>query len=255
MEMIMNKVSCSPPWQVVVLLSHHLDPDTLALASCVSKSWRQAMSSDHLWRRICQSHYPTLSSLHRLDPSISYRRLFSMARSSYSGRSHAPPPDPRVKLHHVSFVVDVDIGSFRVLSLVRPGDALHVDPDGIFRFDIDVGDHSVTAPASEVVRVGWWVVGREWTGVFGMVGDRAKGRSMGPSGRWFSEELPACGCCMLGQASGLVAEVGLGFGEGGLGSKEMVRLETVKLGLLSVVSWRYVSVNQGLRYLQHFLLP
>lgn len=112
----------------------------------------------------------------------------------------------------------------------------------------------MTAPASEVVRVGWWVVGREWTGMFGMVGDGAKGRSMGPSGRWFSEELPACGCCMLGQASGLVAEVGLGFGEEGLGSKEMVRLETVKLGLLSVVSWRYVSVNQGLRYLQHFLL-
>lgn len=249
---IMNR-PCSPPWQVVVLISHHLDPDTLALASCVSKSWRLAMSSDDLWTRICQSQYPTLSSLHRLDPSISHRRLFSMARSSYSGRSHAPPPDPRVKLHHVSFVVDVDIGSSRVLSLVRPGDALHVDPDGVFRFDIEVGD-SVTAPASEVVRVGWWVVGRGWTGVFGMVGDGAKGRSMGPSGRWFSEELPACGCCMVGQASGLVAEVGLGFGEGG-GSKEVVRLETVKLGLLSVVSWRYVSVNQGLRYLQHFLLP
>jgi len=33
-----------------------------------------------------------------------------------------------------------------------------------------------------------------------------------------------------------------------------VRVEEVSVGILRVVDWRYVSVEDGLRYLQHFLL-
>ncbi|KAE8731208.1 putative inactive purple acid phosphatase 16-like [Hibiscus syriacus] len=67
---------------------------------------------------------------------------------------------------------------------------------------------------------------------------------------WFSEELPCPGCCSGDVGSGIVADVKLGIG----GGADM-KVEKVSVGLMRIVEWRYLSIEDGLRYLQHFLLP
>lgn len=39
------------------------------------------------------------------------------------------------------------------------------------------------------------------------------------------------------------------------GGNGTVRVERVSVGLLSVGSWRYLTTEDALRYLQHFLVP
>lgn len=82
---------------------------------------------------------------------------------------------------------------------------------------------------------------------------------------WFTEELPSAGCCFCNGASGLLAEITLDFGDtiiivSGSGNEKKERkrrvVEKVRIGVMNVVStWRYASVDDTLRYLQHFLLP
>lgn len=151
-------------------------------------------------------------------------------------------------------------------ALAVPGDELPVDPNGLFKFDVKVNNYerisnyASTAEGDssmEQVKISWHVVLKGWNGVFTMI--ECEGKmifSPGAEG-WFSDELPSPGCCSGGVASGIVTDVKVGFcsrrecmSNGGI-----VRIKKVSLGILSVVNWRYVSVDDGLRYLQHFLLP
>lgn len=70
---------------------------------------------------------------------------------------------------------------------------------------------------------------------------------------WLSQELPAPGCCSNAVASAVVADMKVHMC-GGKVSDGKVRVSKVSVGILSVVDWRYVGVEDGLRYLQHFLL-
>ncbi|GLT65900.1 hypothetical protein SLA2020_383000 [Shorea laevis] len=65
---------------------------------------------------------------------------------------------------------------------------------------------------------------------------------------WFLEELLSPGCCSTNDGSGVVADLKLGFGKGGSG------VEKMSVGMLSTVNWRNLGLEDGLRYLQHFLL-
>ncbi|KAH7845121.1 hypothetical protein Vadar_017713 [Vaccinium darrowii] len=89
---------------------------------------------------------------------------------------------------------------------------------------------------------------------------KGKGGFVGGSDGWFTEELPPPGCCLGGggTGSGLVADLrfGLRAEEGGSGSGgRKVVVEKVGVGMLNVTCWRYLSVDDALRYLQHFLMP
>ncbi|MQM10752.1 hypothetical protein Taro_043650 [Colocasia esculenta] len=255
-----------PPWEVVVLLSHRLDPKTLALASCVSRSWSAVMSSDDLWRPICHSHFPSLSSL-LLHSSASftsrspYRSLFCFLRSA-SPRRRRDPPLPRLALSQLTFSVDVFHGETPVLSVVKRGCALkHAGSENlIFRFDMGKGAREVleVEPEAAKLRAVWGVVVEGAAAV--LVDCRGKGRVMGAGSEvWFSEELPPPACCSGAAAKGqLVAELGMRLGPcegaraGGEEGKARRRVMGVKVGLMSMASWRYVRVDDGLRYLQHF---
>ena len=73
---------------------------------------------------------------------------------------------------------------------------------------------------------------------------------------WFSEELPSTGCCTsAAAASGMVADLKMKFCSRREGGGGKVKARKVSVGILSIVNWRYVTVDDGLRYLQHFLLP
>lgn len=130
----------------------------------------------------------------------------------------------------------------------------------MFRFDFDVRDHEkwLRFEVLEETKVTWNVVYRGFEGVFTMMDCKGKGSFVSGSDGWFSSELPAAGCCCAascGGSSGMVADMRLVMKEeGGGGGRKMV-VERATVGVLSIVSWRYVSVDDGLRYLQHFLEP
>lgn len=107
----------------------------------------------------------------------------------------------------------------------------------------------------EEVNVTWNVVLKGWRGVFTMMDCKGK-VGLVPGGQgWFSQELPAPGCCSKAVASSVVADLKVGVCGGEESSDEngKVRVDKVSVGILSVVDWRYIGVEDGLRYLQHFL--
>lgn len=152
----MSIVSSSPQppaWQVVVLVSNHLDPKTLAICSCVCKSWLISMSLDQIWQPLCCSHYPSLSTLHNFmnnnnddnndnndnsnNTGVSYMRLFALGQRA-SNRRSKQPAKPYISLGNILFAINIYKNSTRVVSLVKHGNQLSFDKKGIFRFDIDV---------------------------------------------------------------------------------------------------------------------
>ncbi|KAL9150795.1 hypothetical protein ABFS82_11G012000 [Erythranthe guttata] len=243
----------SPPWQVLNLVADHLDPETLATASCVCKSWSVSMSSDHLWHPICSATYPSLSNLRRA--AVPYRKLYSLGRAAEKRRLQKPPK-PRLSMADFAFAVDIQNSRGSVATVLKPGAQLKLDKSGVFRFDIDVesGDQAAAFDELDSLRITWNVVLQGFDGVFTVMDCNCKGKGsfiLGLEG-WFSKELPAAGCCSSGAASGLVADLRLGLRESAAGK---VVAEKMSVGLLSIVSWRYVCVDDALRYLQHFLLP
>ncbi|XP_019708830.3 probable F-box protein At5g04010 [Elaeis guineensis] len=248
-----------PPWEVLLLVGQLLDPKTLATASCVSKSWSSAMSSDHLWKPICLSHYPSSLLLITTNPSLSARRLFALLRASSYRHRRRNPSIPRISLRNLIFAIDVFQRDVPVLSLARTGEELlRSDHGGVFRFEAAGDDGSDgSLEMGEVVKIGWTVVMKGWRGAFTMMDRVGKGRAVGETGLWFSEELPSPGCCSASMGGGLEAELGLEFSDDGVGDEEgrRRRVGRMSLGLMSMADWRYVGVDDGLLYLQHFLLP
>ncbi|KAI4300843.1 hypothetical protein L6164_034173 [Bauhinia variegata] len=246
-------VRSPPPWEVLVLVSRHLDPKTLAIASCVSKSWSSSMSSDHLWKPIFTTHFPSLSTLQLAKPTVPYRRLFAIGRYA-ANRRHQNPSRPNISLGDLVFVITISTTKSHVVATAKPGNELLVDPHGLFRFDIDVsGESNWVSEGLEGVKITWNVVLKGWKGVFTMMECEGTVGFVGGGEGWFSEELPRPGCCLNAVASAIVAELKVGMWSG----KERdgnVMVKKVSVGVMSIVDWRYVSVEDGLRYLQHFLL-
>ncbi|KAH9648981.1 hypothetical protein KPL70_025803 [Citrus sinensis] len=197
------------------------------------------MSSDYLWQPICSSHYPSLSNFKLTDPSdISYRRLFSVGYSATK---------------------QVDA---LIFTLAKSANELRcADTSGVFWFDIDINVNCFRSfgliDLQEEVGITWNVLLRGWGGVFAMMDYEGRvSFSPAASESWFSEELPSPRCCSSEAASGIVADLRLGFSSSNVFCEdEKVRIEKVCVGMLSIVNWRYVTVDDGLRYLQHFLLP
>ncbi|KAK2651954.1 hypothetical protein Ddye_011810 [Dipteronia dyeriana] len=249
-----SQINRRPPWEVLSLVAQHLDPKTLAVASCVSKSWFTSMSSDHLWQPICFTHSSPLSNLKLTYPSVPYRRLYALAVTA-AKRRFKPPSTPRISLENLLFAIELSTKDFPLATVARPADELCVDLKGVFRFDIDVDYGSFPAAETlEEVKITWNVVLRGWQGIFTMIDCEEKLKLRAGSGGWFSDSLPSPGCCSSEMAaSGIVADLKLGFCRM-RESYGKIRVDKVSVGILSVVNWRYVSVDDGLRYLQHFLL-
>lgn len=127
-----------PPWQVLVLISTHIDQKTLAIASCVCKSWSISMSSDQIWQPLCSTHYPSLSTLHTCyNHTVSYRRLYALGYRA-NNRRLKQPSKPRISLNNIIFALNIYKTTTRMVTLVKYGSQLSFDKKGVFRFDIDV---------------------------------------------------------------------------------------------------------------------
>ena len=248
----------TPPWEVLALVAHHLDPKTLAIASCVCKSWFISMSSDHLWKPICNTHFPNLhfTDLGEQVHHVPYHRLYAIGHTAAKRRVQTPCK-PKLSLNNLIFSINIRTKSSNIVTIAKPGEELIFDPNGVFKFDVDNVNYECSSMVAvlEDVKMTWNVVLSGWKGVFTMMDCEGKvSFSPGAEG-WFSEELPSPGCCSGAVASGVVADLKLGFccrRESGVGK---VKVDKVSVGILSIVNWRYVSVDDGLRYLQHFLVP
>ncbi|XP_061349664.1 probable F-box protein At5g04010 [Gastrolobium bilobum] len=240
-----------PPWEVLVLVAHHLEPKTLAIASCVSKSWSSSMSSDHLWKPILAIHFPSLSTLP--PPAVPYSRLFAIAHSAAKRRCQNPSK-PNLLLSDLAFAISISTHNSHVIfTTTKTCDMLLVDPPGVFRFGVGC-DGMAVSEGLEEVKIAWNVILKGWRGVFTMMDCKGKVGLLPGGEGWFSQELPAPGCCSNAVASAVVADLKLGMC-GCKGSDDgKVKVNKVNVGILSVVDWRYVGVEDGLRYLQHFLL-
>nr|XP_027069222.1 probable F-box protein At5g04010 [Coffea arabica] len=251
-----KSLKSSPPWSVLSLVANHLDPKTLIIASCVCKSWSICMSSDHLWKPICSTLYPSLCNLRAANLAVPYRRLYNLGCVSEKLRLQKPLK-PHLSLDSIIFAIDVFNGNVCLSTTIKPGNQLVVDKSFLFHFDIDAdlgnghGDPSVAIEALDSLRVTWNVVLGGLRSVFTMMDCKGKGSFVLGQEGWFSKELPQSGCCSSGDASGLVADLRLGLRQSG--GKGMV--ERISVGVLSILSWRYVCIDDALRYLQHFLLP
>ncbi|KAA0047228.1 hypothetical protein IC582_020093 [Cucumis melo] len=269
--------SSPPPWEVILLVAERLDPKTLATASCVCKSWSLSMASDHLWEPIFTANFPSLFNLASAptsSPPVSFRRLFGLGYIAAARRRPAQLK-PTLSLSDLVFVISISFTDKdqsiiacdgvnkeekaprpqSSLTVVKHGEELPVERNGLFKFDINLNENGaapVVIGAREEVEVVWNIVLEGWRGVFTMI--ECGGRvGMAPrADGWFSEELPAAGCCPNAVSGGIVGDLRLGLCGNGGGSNK-VRIESVSVGMMSVVSWRYVSLDDGLMYLQHFL--
>lgn len=253
------KSSSPPPWGVLVLLAHHLDPKSLGVASCVSKSWYLSMASDHIWQPLCLSHYPSLSNLKITHPSVSYHRLYAIAYVAAKRRVRGPSM-PQFSMD--SLIFDIHIlgtkDNHPIVKIAKLGNEFCFDHNGVFRFDFGVNNYEcLTSSMNEMledVKITWNVVLKDWSAVFTMMDYEGKVRYSPGSEGWFSQELPPPRCCSSDSTSGIVADLKLVFyrrKDGG----DTVRVDKVSVGILNVVNWRYVIVEDGIRYLQHFLFP
>ncbi|KAF3442320.1 hypothetical protein FNV43_RR16236 [Rhamnella rubrinervis] len=166
------------------------------------------------------------------------------------------PSKPQLSLNDLIFAIDLHgaswLSGLSPISITKPCSELNVNPDALFQFDIVLDREEEDVKflknnGGDDIKVTWNIVKKDWR-IFTMIDGASKQTSSGREGleKGFTKELPATGCCLSAvESSGIVAELRLQFG------KES--LEKMTLGLMNTHSWRYVSVDDGLRCLQYFL--
>ncbi|MED6123769.1 hypothetical protein PIB30_052478 [Stylosanthes scabra] len=242
-----------PPWEVLVLVAHYLDPKTLAIASCVSSSWLSSMSSDHLWIPFLTANFPSLSNLPSSSSAadaVSCRRLFGIGHSA-AKRRRKNLPKPKLSLADLVFAVSISaVDDSGVVAMTKPGESLVTDPPGVFCFDVGFGSYSGLAveEGAKEVKITWNVILKGWREVFTMMDIKGKIYFKDGGEGCFSIGLPAPGCCSSAVASAVVADMNLGM----IRCRERrsngkVKVNKVSVGILSVVDWRYIGVEDGLR--------
>uniref|UniRef100_A0A0D9V6T4 F-box protein n=1 Tax=Leersia perrieri TaxID=77586 RepID=A0A0D9V6T4_9ORYZ len=251
--------SLEPPWEVLRLVGPFLDAESLAAASCVSTACRDAFTAEHLWSKLCRSQYPSALGLLPTPDTTSppYRRLFALFRSANVRRRALPPP--RLALDDVTFAMDIFAGSGKnTLSfVVAARDA--IAKSGRFQFEVDVAARNAAVGKGEFWTVRLTAVRTAGLGVAfspaapaavvmmeaaEVPASRSRPLFGGVRGEtWAMEPLPAPGC-----GGGAKVETEVVFDVSG----EERLLEKVRFGVMA--QCRYVSIDDGLRYLQHFLL-
>ncbi|KAJ9184905.1 hypothetical protein P3X46_004590 [Hevea brasiliensis] len=150
--------------------------------------------------------------------------------------------------HNIMFVIDLSTKNQPIFNSAKSGKKLdQQDPKGVFKFNADANYEisSTDEVLLEELKISWHVVLRGWNAVvaksvFTMLDCEGKVRIGEDGDGSFSEELPSPGCCNSDSRR-----------SGG----KVMRMGKVSVSILSMVKWRYVSVDDALWYLQYFLLP
>nr|VDD21178.1 unnamed protein product [Brassica rapa] len=178
-----------PSWEVLNAISHYMDPETLAVASCVSTTWLKCFSSENLWKSIMtarssQRSCPYEIALEHTEGGIiSYKRLVSaVERDAKRRRKGQLEEAVKISLSDLSFIIHVSTKTKKA-SVYKKGKDLVFDPNDKFQIEVDVSKAGITAGEDEV-RVTWQIMYKE---KFFTVADTV--RSLDTKYGWFVDKL------------------------------------------------------------------
>ncbi|KAG5377421.1 hypothetical protein IGI04_042017 [Brassica rapa subsp. trilocularis] len=227
-----------PSWEVLNAISYHMDPETLAVASCVSTTWLKCFSSENLWKSIMtarssQRSCPYEIALEHTEGGIvSYKRLVSaVERDAKRRRKGQLEEAVKISLSDLSFIIHVSTKTKKA-SVYKKGKDLVFDPNDKFQIEVDVSKAGITAGKDEV-RVTWQIMYKE---KFFTVADTV--RSLDTKYGWFVDKLE------YKDNRKLVGDVKTSF-------KEDV-LEKIGFAIVDSDGWGSLLVDGFLRYLQRF---
>uniref|UniRef100_A0A0D3EI08 F-box domain-containing protein n=1 Tax=Brassica oleracea var. oleracea TaxID=109376 RepID=A0A0D3EI08_BRAOL len=178
-----------PSWEVLNAISYYMDPETLAVASCVSTTWLKCFSSENLWKTIMtarssQRSCPYEIALEHTEGGIiSYKRLVSaVERDAKRRRKGQPEEAVKISLSDLSFIIHVSTRTKKA-SVYKKGKDLVFGPNDKFQIEVDVSKAGITAGEDDV-RVTWQIMYKE---KFFTVADTA--RSLDMKYGWFVDKL------------------------------------------------------------------
>ncbi|CAA7059394.1 unnamed protein product [Microthlaspi erraticum] len=233
-----------PSWEALDLVSSYMEPETLAIASCVSTTWLKCFSSENLWRSLLISRSSQASSPYKLaldttEAITSYKQVVTAVERDAKRRRKDQLPKLKLSLSDLSFIVHVSAGTKKA-SILKKGKELVFGCNDKFHIEADVSNSGITVGEKDV-RMTWQVVYRNWEKFFTMADTT---RSLDDTAHtrygWFTEKLEDK------DNRKLVGDVKPRFnGE---------FLDNIGFSMVDSDGWSSLLVDEFLRYLQRFLL-
>ncbi|CAF2114051.1 unnamed protein product [Brassica oleracea] len=227
-----------PSWEALCVLGPYMDPETLAVASCVSTTWLECFSSDDLWKALLTTRSSQRSSPYEIvlkkTESISCKHLVSAVETDAKRRRRDQVAEPvKISLSDLSFMVHVSTKTKKA-SVYKKGKDLEFGPNDKFQIEADVSNAAITASEDDVMMT-WQVM---YKGKFFTVADTT--RSLDTKNGWFTEKLEdKCN-------RKLVGDVKPSFND--------EFLEKIGFSIVDSDGWGSLLLDGFLRYLQRFLL-
>ncbi|KAL0736651.1 hypothetical protein Bca4012_012861 [Brassica carinata] len=225
-----------PSWEVLNAISYYMDPETLAIASCISTTWLKCFSSENLWKSIMTARSSQRSSPYEIALEhtegvvISYKRLVSAVERDAKRRRRGQLEEAiKIPLSDLSFIVHVSTKTKKE-SVYKKGKDLVFGPNDKFHIEVDVSKAGITAGEDDV-RMTWQVM---YKGKFVTVADAT--RSLDTKYGWFVDKLE------YKDNRKLVGDVKMSFN----GSV----LEKIGFAIVDSDGWGSLLVDGFLRYLQ-----
>ncbi|KAG6546854.1 hypothetical protein Mapa_011470 [Marchantia paleacea] len=255
------------------------DPRILAACSCVSRAWREYATDEELWRKICESEWPSLKSSvgRKLVLRRGYYSFFTRRMNLDVHRApFAPPPKLGLHLRDLVFFMDVVYKKSNIFSMVVEGQDLagvpstfsNVSNEDLFRFSAPYAEdkEAVIVPSSVDAprmwteaqicsfEVTWSVMEKKTLKSIKLVQTK-RGRMVGSS-CLFESCLPFLSCfCSVSlydsavpTACPIAAEVAIQFCEREPG---LLSWRGVTMGTLLTHALRYQAKDQALVYLEY----
>lgn len=232
-----------PSWEVLSLLAPYMEPETLAIASCVSTTCLQCFSSANLWKSTLTMHNDLSYFADTEETMIgeSFKRIVSAVQSDAKRCRRNQPAKPKITLSDLIFIVHVSSGSTKA-TIVKKGKDLVFGSKERFQLVADVSTAGFTEGTKDV-RMLWRVVVKDYRRLL-TIKDTVK--SLDTKLGWFTDELPAPESRYLKSSSSLVGDVKPSF------NGEV--LDKVGFAIVDSSTWESLFVDDVLRYLQLFLV-
>ncbi|CAN7095913.1 unnamed protein product [Brassica rapa subsp. narinosa] len=227
-----------PSWETLCVLGPYMDPETLAVASCVSTTWLECFSSDDLWKALLTTRSSQRSSPYEIvlknTESISCKHLVSAVETDAKRRRKDQVAEPvKISVSDLSFIIHVS-NKKKKASVYKKGKDLEFDPSDKFQLEADVSNAAITAGEDDVMMT-WQVM---YKGKFFTIADTT--RSLGTKNGWFTDKLEdKCN-------RKLVGDVKPSF-KGDV-------LEKIGFSVVDSDGWGSLLLDGFLRYLQRFFL-
>ncbi|XP_009117304.1 probable F-box protein At5g04010 [Brassica rapa] len=227
-----------PSWETLCVLGPYMDPETLAVASCVSTTWLECFSSDDLWKALLTTRSSQRSSPYEIvlknTESISCKHLVSAVETDAKRRRKDQVAEPvKISLSDLSFIIHVSTKTNKA-SVYKKGKDLEFGPSDKFQLEADVSNAAITAGEDDVMMT-WQVMYKE---KFFTIADTT--RSLGTKNGWFTDKLEdKCNRKLVGDVKpSFKGEV----------------LEKIGFSVVDSDGWGSLLLDGFLRYLQRFFL-